>query len=177
MIHASKADTVANLQALRPILAQLTKAGDDLPNSLRLLLTFPFPDNAASGAIKGDYANLHATLDLNLGRAAEAERRRPRQGWAVRPAVAADAARAAGSARPADAARTLHPVGPVRRRVGRGQWAVRRTGSAAALRGCSPPSRPVPASSAGQSGGGAALTRVWYAEQRVAVAAVGRVSG
>jgi phospholipid/cholesterol/gamma-HCH transport system substrate-binding protein len=66
VITASKADTVANLAALRPTLTQLTKAGDDLPNSLRLLLTFPFPDNAANGAIKGDYANLHATLDLNV---------------------------------------------------------------------------------------------------------------
>ena len=66
VIRASQADTVANLKALRPTLAQLTKAGDDLPASLRLLLSFPFPDNAASGAIKGDYANLHATLDLDL---------------------------------------------------------------------------------------------------------------
>jgi phospholipid/cholesterol/gamma-HCH transport system substrate-binding protein len=66
VIRASSSDTVANLKALRPTLAELTKAGDDLPNSLRLLLSFPFPDNAASGAIKGDYANLHATLDLNL---------------------------------------------------------------------------------------------------------------
>ncbi len=66
VIRASKADTVADLTALRPTLTQLTKAGDDLPNSLRLLLTFPFPDNAATGAIKGDYANLHATLDLNV---------------------------------------------------------------------------------------------------------------
>jgi phospholipid/cholesterol/gamma-HCH transport system substrate-binding protein len=66
VVTASKADTVANLAALKPTLTELTKAGDDLPNSLRLLLSFPFPDNAASGAIKGDYANLHATLDLNL---------------------------------------------------------------------------------------------------------------
>jgi phospholipid/cholesterol/gamma-HCH transport system substrate-binding protein len=66
VIAASKTDTVADLQALRPTLNQLTKAGDDLPNSLRLLLSFPFPDNAATGAIKGDYANLHATLDLNV---------------------------------------------------------------------------------------------------------------
>jgi phospholipid/cholesterol/gamma-HCH transport system substrate-binding protein len=66
VVRASKADTVANLAALKPTLTELTKAGDDLPNSLRLLLSFPFPDNAASGAIKGDYANLHATLDVNL---------------------------------------------------------------------------------------------------------------
>ncbi len=66
VISASRADTVANLRALRPTLTELTRAGDDLPNSLRMLLSFPFPDNAASGAIKGDYANLHATLDLDV---------------------------------------------------------------------------------------------------------------
>jgi phospholipid/cholesterol/gamma-HCH transport system substrate-binding protein len=66
VVSASRADTVANLKALKPTLMELTVAGDDLPNSLRLLLSFPFPDNSASGAIKGDYANLHATLDVNL---------------------------------------------------------------------------------------------------------------
>ncbi len=66
VITASKDNTVADLKALEPTLAQLTKAGDDLPNSLRLLLSFPFPDDATQGAIKGDYANLHATLDLNV---------------------------------------------------------------------------------------------------------------
>jgi phospholipid/cholesterol/gamma-HCH transport system substrate-binding protein len=66
VITASKTNTVADLKALQPTLAQLTKSGDDLPNSLRLLLSFPFPDDATQGAIKGDYANLHATLDLNV---------------------------------------------------------------------------------------------------------------
>jgi phospholipid/cholesterol/gamma-HCH transport system substrate-binding protein len=66
VVSASRADTVANLKALKPTLTELTQAGDDLPNSLRLLLSFPFPDNAAGGAIKGDYANLHATLDLDV---------------------------------------------------------------------------------------------------------------
>jgi phospholipid/cholesterol/gamma-HCH transport system substrate-binding protein len=66
VITASQDNTVADLKALQPTLTQLTKSGDDLPNSLRLLLSFPFPDNAAQGAIKGDYANLHATVDLNV---------------------------------------------------------------------------------------------------------------
>jgi phospholipid/cholesterol/gamma-HCH transport system substrate-binding protein len=66
VITASKDNTVADLLALQPTLTQLTRSGDDLPNSLRLLLSFPFPDDAAQGAIKGDYANLHATLDLNV---------------------------------------------------------------------------------------------------------------
>ncbi len=65
VIRTSKADTAANLKALQPILAQLTKAGDDLPKSLQLLLTYPFSDNATS-TIKGDYTNLSADVELDL---------------------------------------------------------------------------------------------------------------
>jgi phospholipid/cholesterol/gamma-HCH transport system substrate-binding protein len=65
VIGASHDDTVANLKALRPILQQLNKAGNDLPNALELLTTYPFPRNAVD-AIKGDYVNLHMTADLDL---------------------------------------------------------------------------------------------------------------
>ncbi|MEV6962915.1 MCE family protein [Streptomyces sp. NPDC051207] len=65
VVNASRADTVANLKALRPILQQLNKAGDDLPNSLELLTTYPFPRNATE-AVKGDYVNLKVTADLDL---------------------------------------------------------------------------------------------------------------
>ncbi|MET9827979.1 MCE family protein [Streptomyces sp. NPDC006385] len=65
VVDASHDDTVANLKRLRPILQQLDKAGSDLPNSLELLTTYPFPRNAVD-AIKGDYVNLHITADLDL---------------------------------------------------------------------------------------------------------------
>ncbi|MFE9026599.1 MCE family protein [Streptomyces iakyrus] len=65
VVNASHDDTVANLRRLRPILHQLNKAGSDLPNSLELLTTYPFPRNAVD-AIKGDYVNLHVTADLDL---------------------------------------------------------------------------------------------------------------
>lgn len=52
VVNASHDDTVANLKQLRPILQQLNKAGDDLPNSLELLTTYPFPRNAVD-AVKG----------------------------------------------------------------------------------------------------------------------------
>ncbi|WP_411151184.1 MCE family protein [Streptomyces sp. A30] len=65
VVNASHEDTVANLKQLAPILRQLNKAGDDLPNSLELLTTYPFPRNAVD-AIKGDYVNLHLTADLDL---------------------------------------------------------------------------------------------------------------
>ncbi|MFF2474127.1 MCE family protein [Streptomyces sp. NPDC058066] len=65
VVNASHDDTVANLKQLRPILQQLNKAGDDLPNSLELLTTYPFPRNVV-GAVKGDYVNLEITADLDL---------------------------------------------------------------------------------------------------------------
>jgi phospholipid/cholesterol/gamma-HCH transport system substrate-binding protein len=65
VINASKADTVANLQHLQPILHQLNKAGSDLPNALELMTSYPFPRNV-TGAIKGDYTNLKITADLDL---------------------------------------------------------------------------------------------------------------
>jgi phospholipid/cholesterol/gamma-HCH transport system substrate-binding protein len=65
VIAASKADTVANLRALAPILTRLSQAGADLPNALDILFTYPFP-HTATGAVKGDYTNLRITADLDL---------------------------------------------------------------------------------------------------------------
>jgi phospholipid/cholesterol/gamma-HCH transport system substrate-binding protein len=65
VIHASQQNTVADLRALQPILTQLNAAGKDLPDSLELLTTYPFPRTVDEG-IKGDYANLFVTADINL---------------------------------------------------------------------------------------------------------------
>jgi phospholipid/cholesterol/gamma-HCH transport system substrate-binding protein len=65
VIEQSKADTAANLAALKPILGQLTAAGDNLPKSMQLLLTYPFSDGTL-GAMKGDYTNMSANLQLDL---------------------------------------------------------------------------------------------------------------
>ncbi|GGO98467.1 MCE family protein [Wenjunlia tyrosinilytica] len=65
VINASRADTIADLRNLVPILDRLNAAGDDLPNALEMLTTYPFPRNASS-AIKGDYVNLRITADLDL---------------------------------------------------------------------------------------------------------------
>ena len=65
-VIAATSDTLTSaLRNLDPVLTSLTKAGQDLPNSLELLLTYPFP-RAVSGAVQGDYTNLSAELDLNL---------------------------------------------------------------------------------------------------------------
>ncbi|ROP39847.1 phospholipid/cholesterol/gamma-HCH transport system substrate-binding protein [Saccharothrix texasensis] len=64
-VNKSKDDLVADLKALTPTLQKLAEAGTNLPNGFELLLTYPFPDSAVD-AIKGDYTNLYADIDLNL---------------------------------------------------------------------------------------------------------------
>ncbi|MFI5430107.1 MlaD family protein [Aeromicrobium sp. UC242_57] len=56
-LDKAQEDIIADFKALEPILQQLAKAGADLPNSLEILLTYPFPDSVL-GAIKGDYLNV-----------------------------------------------------------------------------------------------------------------------
>ncbi|MGH3829762.1 MAG: MCE family protein [Pseudonocardiaceae bacterium] len=66
-INRSRDNVLADLQLLRPTLAQLAAAGQDLPNALQLIATYPFTDGAVREAFKGDYANLYVRADLNLG--------------------------------------------------------------------------------------------------------------
>ncbi|GAA1607413.1 MCE family protein [Kribbella sancticallisti] len=70
VITASQKDLVANLRSLYPLLTKLAEAGENLPKSLELLLTYPFPD-AAAKAVKGDFTNLNITLDVNTRKALE----------------------------------------------------------------------------------------------------------
>lgn len=65
VISASQQNTVADLRALQPILGNLSEAGQNLPQALELLTTYPFPRTIRDG-IKGDYANLFITADLDL---------------------------------------------------------------------------------------------------------------
>ncbi|HEY2576505.1 MAG TPA: MCE family protein [Streptosporangiaceae bacterium] len=55
-INKSKTEMVADLQELAPILQQLANAGQALPQSLQVLLTYPFTDQVLND-IKGDYLN------------------------------------------------------------------------------------------------------------------------
>ncbi|WP_432882317.1 MCE family protein [Kribbella sp. CA-245084] len=68
VITSAQKDLVANLQSLYPILTKLAEAGANLPKSLELLFTYPFPDQAANAA-KGDFTNLGITLDVNTQKA------------------------------------------------------------------------------------------------------------
>ncbi|MFR9730869.1 MCE family protein [Saccharopolyspora sp. MS10] len=65
VVNRSQDDLVHNLRALQPTLLQLQAAGDDLPKSFEILLTYPFTDGAVQG-IRGDYTNLYIDADLNL---------------------------------------------------------------------------------------------------------------
>ncbi|GHG08767.1 MCE family protein [Streptomyces zaomyceticus] len=60
-IDASKKDMVADLKALAPTLKALADAGADLPESLQVLLTYPFTDEVLRG-VKGDYLNTYLHL-------------------------------------------------------------------------------------------------------------------
>jgi phospholipid/cholesterol/gamma-HCH transport system substrate-binding protein len=60
-INKSKADMVADLRSLAPILANLSDAGRNLPRSLQVLLTYPFTDEVLSG-VKGDYLNVYLSV-------------------------------------------------------------------------------------------------------------------
>lgn len=65
VVNRSRDDVIADLRALQPTLTELVRAGGNLPKALEMLLTFPFPDNAVDG-VKGDWANLDLTIDLDL---------------------------------------------------------------------------------------------------------------
>ncbi|WP_229054393.1 MCE family protein [Aeromicrobium sp. Leaf350] len=62
-LDAAQADIIADLQLLEPILTQLAASGQDLPNALQILLTYPFPDSVLQ-TIKGDYLNVFVTTNF-----------------------------------------------------------------------------------------------------------------
>ena len=57
---------LANLDALQPILGHLGTVASQLPDALKIAITLPFPAMTTTKAIKGDYANLFANIDLRL---------------------------------------------------------------------------------------------------------------
>lgn len=63
VINASSSQTITGLRDLQPILKHLAGAGADLPRSLEILLTYPFPRDS-SEASPGDYTNFAFTVDL-----------------------------------------------------------------------------------------------------------------
>lgn len=66
-VAESREDLLRNLHELRPALQGLADAGPALTQSLGYLPFFPWGSHALD-FVKGDYANLSATIDLTLGR-------------------------------------------------------------------------------------------------------------
>ncbi|MBH0776638.1 MCE family protein [Nocardia bovistercoris] len=54
----------ANLRSLVPVLRNLGDTGGNLTESMKMLLTFPFPMKNLDHAVKGDYMNLAVNVDL-----------------------------------------------------------------------------------------------------------------
>nr|WP_203643554.1 MCE family protein [Streptomyces sp. SID14478] len=65
-IDRGKADMVADLKAIAPTLKTLADSGKDLPDSLQVLLTYPFTDEVLRG-VKGDYLNAYLDLTAEPG--------------------------------------------------------------------------------------------------------------
>ncbi|HVS67248.1 MAG TPA: MCE family protein, partial [Mycobacteriales bacterium] len=63
VIKASSSQTIAELHDLKPVLHHLAAAGANLPRSLEILITYPFPRDFSAGA-PGDYVNLDLKVDL-----------------------------------------------------------------------------------------------------------------
>lgn len=66
VIGASKDNLIKSLAHLEPVLRQLNKVGDDLATGLDMMISFPFPKEAAN-VVKGDYANASIRAGINLG--------------------------------------------------------------------------------------------------------------
>jgi phospholipid/cholesterol/gamma-HCH transport system substrate-binding protein len=73
VIRDSKTATIDSLEALAPTLTKLAEAGDSLPKSLQVFLTYPFVDavvgtdpQQARNLHMGDYTNLSVQMDVDL---------------------------------------------------------------------------------------------------------------
>ncbi|MGW0537176.1 MlaD family protein [Streptomyces sp. NPDC003032] len=65
-VNRTKADLVADLKALAPVLKNLADAGADLPESLQVMFTYPFTDEVLTG-VKGDYLNVYLKIAATPG--------------------------------------------------------------------------------------------------------------
>jgi phospholipid/cholesterol/gamma-HCH transport system substrate-binding protein len=68
LINDSQADLVTNLQNLEPTIRALADVGPELGTALAASFVFPFTQDFVDRAVRGDYFNLHADLDLSIPR-------------------------------------------------------------------------------------------------------------
>jgi phospholipid/cholesterol/gamma-HCH transport system substrate-binding protein len=65
VVNRTSENTLAALRHLQPILTRLDQAGDALPRSIELIVSFPFPDEALE-VIHGDFANTAARVNIDI---------------------------------------------------------------------------------------------------------------
>jgi virulence factor Mce-like protein len=68
IVNDTQADLVKNLQNLEPTVRALADVGPDLDTALAFATTFPFTQNVIDRAVRGDYFNLFAVVDLTVNR-------------------------------------------------------------------------------------------------------------
>jgi phospholipid/cholesterol/gamma-HCH transport system substrate-binding protein len=68
LVNDTQADLVKNLQNLEPTLKALADVGPELDVALSTMTAFPYSQAFIDRAIKGDYANLFAVMDLTVPR-------------------------------------------------------------------------------------------------------------
>jgi phospholipid/cholesterol/gamma-HCH transport system substrate-binding protein len=66
VIDHTQDDLHADLDGLKPILANLVAAGDALPKSFDVAGTLLFPLSTFRNSFRGDFVNVYATVDLSL---------------------------------------------------------------------------------------------------------------
>ncbi len=64
-VDSSRQELVTDLKQLTPTLQMIAQAGDNLPKSLQVLVTYPFTDYTVND-VKGDYFNADVKFDLDL---------------------------------------------------------------------------------------------------------------
>jgi phospholipid/cholesterol/gamma-HCH transport system substrate-binding protein len=68
LVNDSQADLVKNLKNLEPTIRALADVGPDLDAALAGATVFPFTQNFADRAVRGDYFNVNPELDLTIPR-------------------------------------------------------------------------------------------------------------
>ncbi|WP_199431180.1 MCE family protein [Qaidamihabitans albus] len=64
LIDRSKENVVADLEHLRPVLAELSKNGREIAGALEIAVSYPFPKNTQS-VIEGDYGGLFGRINID----------------------------------------------------------------------------------------------------------------
>lgn len=68
LVAGTKDEIITNLRNLEPTIRAVAEVGGDLAQALAYVTTFPYTQNLIDRAIRGDYMNLYAVIDLTVPR-------------------------------------------------------------------------------------------------------------